>query len=84
LDVEIWELFSNVLQTLVSEFSFSLSLFSEFDDNKAFFALLWENWKNAVDVSPEGKITFSADDLLWLRGIFKHISYYNKRYLIPT
>ena len=72
------------IQALFDELSPALALFSKLDDDVTFFALLWENWKNAVDTSPEGKISFSADDLLWLRGVFKHVSYYNKRYLIPA
>ncbi|MDR0369777.1 MAG: hypothetical protein LBH96_04655 [Candidatus Peribacteria bacterium] len=68
----------------MSDLSFALTIFCEFDDNKAFFTLLWENRKNIVDASSKGEIVFSSDDLLWLRGIFKHISYYNKRYLIPA
>jgi hypothetical protein len=27
---------------------------------------------------------FSTEDLLWLRWVLKHITYYNKRYLIPA
>jgi hypothetical protein len=63
-----------------------LTLFTEFDDNKEFFHLLRENRKHFM----KGKEHFdhkelgvNADDLLRLRGALKHITYYNKRYLIP-
>jgi hypothetical protein len=28
-------------------------------------------------------VQLTIEDLLWLRGTLKHITYYNKRYLIP-
>ena len=27
--------------------------------------------------------SFSAEDVLWFRGLLKNISYYNQRYIIP-
>jgi hypothetical protein len=90
LDVSLAKDFQKIISQLLEEFGFALSLFTEFDDNKAFFSLLWENWKDFVKVaSPAGRndeplnVALSAEDLLRLRGTLKHITYYNKRYLIP-
>jgi hypothetical protein len=61
----------------------------EFDDNKEFFSILKENrmeflkklWKKS---ELEKENSFSIEDYLWLRWVLKHITYYNKRYLIPS
>ncbi|MDR0649893.1 MAG: hypothetical protein LBG59_00355 [Candidatus Peribacteria bacterium] len=86
LDVSLSPAFQELIPQLLEEFGFALTLFTEFDDNKEFFKLLWENWKHFM----KGKEHFNhkelgvyADDLLRLRGALKHITYYNKRYLIP-
>ena len=84
IDSALFPDMKKVIDWLLEEFSFALMLFAEFDDNKAFFYLLWENWKNVVKNKDSSHITLSSEDLLWLRGIFKHITYYNKRYLIPS
>jgi hypothetical protein len=61
----------------------------EFDDNKEFFSILKENrmeflkklWKKS---ELEKENSFSIDDYLLLRWVLKHITYYNKWYLIPS
>jgi hypothetical protein len=84
LDASLSKDFEKIVAQLFEEFGFALSLCTEFDDNKAFFGLLWDNRKEFVKGKPEPlDIALSAEDLLWLRGTLKHITYYNKRYLIP-
>ncbi|MDR2190251.1 MAG: hypothetical protein LBP53_03530 [Candidatus Peribacteria bacterium] len=63
-----------------------MTLFAEFDDNKEFFSLLRENRKTFMkgkEAVAYLKLGYTAEDILRLRGVWKHITYYNKRYLIP-
>ena len=84
IDAALYSEMKKIVEQLLEEFSFAFVLFAEFDDNKAFFYLLRENWKNVVKDKEAGQITFPPEDVLRLRGTFKHITYYNKRYLIPA
>jgi hypothetical protein len=68
---------------MISDFSFAFALFVEFDDNKDLFELLRENRKRFIEKKELSQIVFSPEDVLRLRGTLKHITYYNKRYLIP-
>ena len=78
-----------LIDTLLEQFWTIFSIFVEFDDNKEFFSILKENrieflnnsWKNS---ELEKENSFSIEDLLRLRGVLKHITYYNRRYLIPN
>ena len=78
-----------LIDTLLEQFWTIFSTFVEFDDNKEFFSILKENrieflnnsWKNS---ELEKENSFSIEDLLRLRGVLKHITYYNRRYLIPN
>jgi hypothetical protein len=50
---------------------------------------LKENWidflkKMWKKTDLEKQASFSIEDLLRLRWVIKHITYYNKRYLIPS
>jgi len=56
-----------IVDQLLEEFSFPLTLFVEFDDNKQFFSLLWDNWKEFLLKPPTAQGRFSVEDLLWLR-----------------
>lgn len=91
IDTGLLNIFSRLIDVLLEQFWAAFSLFVEFDDNKEFFSLLKDNWSefmknrnNQTEVSGKWKDIFSLEDLLWLRGVFKHITYYNKRYLIPN
>jgi hypothetical protein len=83
LDISLFSAFRDLVDKLLQEFDFVLALFAEFDDNKMFFSLLWENWKEYFKGKDDSQAVFTAEDILWLRGTLKHITYYNKRYLIP-
>ena len=79
---------SKLVDTLLEQFGAAFSLFVEFDDNKEFFSVLKENWVDFVKKlwkksDSEKQSAFSFEDLLWLRWVLKHITYYNKRFLIP-
>ena len=78
-----------LIDTLLEQFWSEFSIFVEFDDNKEFFSILKENrmeflkkmWKKSEQ---EKENSFSIEDFLRLRWVLKHITYYNKRYLIPS
>ena len=83
LDISLFKSMQAVLGQMLEEFGFALRLFIEFDDNRMFFSLLWENWKDFIKGKEAGQVMLTAEDSLRLRGTLKHITYYNKRYLIP-
>ena len=88
-DESLFSAWSGLIDTLLEQYWLAFSTFVEFDDNKEFFAILIENWIDFIDKlwkkSELEKINaFSMEDLLRLRWVFKHITYYNKRYLIPS
>jgi hypothetical protein len=78
-----------LLDTLLEQFWSVFSIFVEFDDNKEFLSILKENWLDFLKKlwkksELEKESSFSIEDLLRLRWVLKHITYYNKRYLIPS
>ena len=88
-NTSLYQVWSNLIDTLLEQFWSAFSIFVEFDDNKEFFSILKENWLDFLKKmwkksDTEKQMAFSFEDLMWLRGVFKHITYYNKRYLIPS
>jgi hypothetical protein len=88
-DESLFTVWSKLIDTLIEQFGTAFSIFVEFDDNKEFFSILKDNWlefltKQWKKSELEKENSFSIEDLLWLRWVFKHITYYNKRYLIPN
>lgn len=88
-DESLFTIGSRLIDTLLEQFWAAFSIFVELDDNKEFFSIIKENWldflKKLWKKSELEKLNaFSIEDLLWLRGVFKHITYYNKRFLIPS
>ena len=88
-DNSLYTVWSKLIDTLLEQFWAAFSIFVEFDDNKEFFSILKENrmeflkklWKKS---ELEKENSFSIEDFLRLRWVLKHITYYNKRYLIPS
>ena len=88
-DSSLFTVWSKLIDTLLEQFGAAFSIFVEFDDNKEFFSILKENrveflkklWKKS---ELEKENSFSIEDFLRLRWVVKHITYYNKRYLIPS
>ena len=88
-DNSLFAVWSKLIDALLEQFGTAFSIFVEFDDNKEFFSILKENrmeflkklWKKS---ELEKENSFSIEDFLRLRGVLKHITYYNKRYLIPN
>ena len=79
----------NLIDELLWQFWAAFSTFVEFDDNKEFLLILKENWVDFVKKlwkksDLEKQAAFSFEDLLRLRWVLKHITYYNKRFLIPN
>ena len=88
-DESLFTAWSKLIDTLLEQFGAAFSIFVEFDDNKEFFGILKENWIDFVKKlwkksDSEKQSAFSFEDLLWLRWVLKHITYYNKRFLIPS
>ena len=88
-DNSLFAVWSKLIDTLLEQFGAAFSLFVEFDDNKEFFSILKENWieflkKLWKKTELEKENSFSIEDFLRLRWVLKHITYYNKRYLIPS
>jgi len=88
-DISLFTIWSKLIDTLLEQFWISFSIFVEFDDNKEFFSILKENWLDFIKKQwkksdSEKQSFFSFEDLLWLRWVLKHITYYNKRFLIPN
>ena len=88
-DVSLFTAWSKLIDTLLEQFGSAFSIFVEFDDNKEFLSILKENWieflkKMWKKSEPEKENSFSIEDYLRLRWVLKHITYYNKRYLIPS
>ena len=80
---------SAMIDNLLDQFWAAFSIFVEMDDNREFFSILKDNWidsfKRLWKKSDVEKLaSLSIEDLLRLRGVLKHITYYNKRYLIPS
>lgn len=88
-DTSLFAVWSKLIDTLLEQFWSAFSIFVEFDDNKEFFSILKENrmellkklWKKS---ELEKENSFSIEDFLRLRWVLKHVTYYNKRYLIPS
>lgn len=88
-DISLFAVWSKLIDTLLEQFWSAFSTFVEFDDNKEFFSILKENWleflkKMWKKSELEKENSFSIEDFLRLRWVLKHITYYNKRYLIPS
>ena len=88
-DASLFPVWSKLIDTLVEQFGATFSIFIEFDDNKEFLSILKENWMEFLKKlwkksEIEKENSFSIEDFLRLRWVLKHITYYNKRYLIPS
>lgn len=88
-DNSFYTVWSKLIDTLLEQFWSAFSIFVEFDDNKEFFSILKENWMEFLKKlwkksELEKENSFSIEDFLRLRWVLKHITYYNKRYLIPS
>ena len=88
-DESLFTVWSKLIDTLLEQFGAAFTIFVEFDDNKEFFGILKDNWIDFVKKlwkksDSERQGAFSFEDLLWLRWVLKHITYYNKRFLIPS
>ena len=88
-DNSLYTVWSKLIDTLLEQFGAAFSIFVEFDDNKEFFSILKENWMEFLKKlwkksELEKENSFSIEDFLRLRWVLKHITYYNKRCLIPS
>lgn len=72
-----------LFQELVKEYQQVIEFFIEFDDNREFLNLLRQNWKSFEKKTKKKAERFSREDVLRMRGVLQHITYYNKRFLIP-
>ena len=73
------------LLAVYEEFQDFLKIWIELDDNSDFFKFIAKNTQKFFGKKDKSEIirSFSAEDVLWFRGLLKNISYYNQRYIIP-
>ena len=73
------------LLAVYEEFQDFLKIWIELDDNSDFFKFIAKNIQKFFGKKDKSEIirSFSAEDVLWFRGLLKNISYYNQRYIIP-
>ena len=73
------------LLAVYEEFQDFLKIWVELDDNSDFFKFIAKNTQKFFGKKDKSEIirSFSAEDVLWFRGLLKNISYYNQRYIIP-
>ena len=88
-DSSLFSAWLKLIDTLLEQFWSAFSIFVELDDNKEFFSILKENWMEFLKKlwkksEIEKENSFSIEDFLRLRWVLKHVTYYNKRYLIPS
>ena len=83
LNAKCWPEIQAIIEELITENEVAIKLFIEFDDNKEFLSLLRDNWEAFTNQQGKKPIHFAMEDVLWIRGVLQHITYYNKRFLIP-
>lgn len=79
-------LFITIIKEIKNFFSAFLQARNDTDDNKNFLRIGLENWLFFADWRTQWQILGATtwEDILWLRGYLKNITYYNKRYLIKN
>ncbi len=79
-------LFIRIIKEIQRFFLPFLQARNETDDNKNFLHIGLENWLFFADWKTQWQILGATtwEDILWLRGYLKNITYYNKRYLIKN
>ena len=91
-DILLWDIFwkgseiYNALYQTIMELQPLLDLWCGLDDNQQFFELFDKNWK-AYIVNKKVDTLYkdlSIDDIVRFRGLLKNITYYNKRFVIPS
>jgi hypothetical protein len=75
-----------LLHYQISYYAHLLSLWIKLDDNGQFFAIAYENRQFFIAGKTVDTImhTVSWEDVVWLRGFFKTITYYNRRFVKPS
>ena len=91
-DILLWDIFwkgseiYDALYQTIMELQPLLDLWCGLDDNQQFFELFDKNWK-AYIVNKKVDTLYkdlSIDDIVRFRGLLKNITYYNKRFVIPS
>ena len=74
------------LQTIYHRHFSLLTQWMTLDDNIEFVEIIYHNWTSFTEGKEYNTITekLTGEDMLWLRWLIKHISYYNKRFLAPS
>lgn len=80
-----YTLFESMIEQLVIRYHPILTQWMMMDDNQKYFAIGVGNWLAFIDGKRDDEIInqVTGEDVVWLRGYLKTISYYNKRYVIP-
>lgn len=76
---------SAIIEQMVIRYHPLLTQWISLDDNKGFFNVWANNRMRYSEQYTEDKLALESagEDIVWLRGYLKAISYYNKRYLLP-
>jgi len=86
ISVEYAPVFKATILTLADKYHDLLVEWIQMDDNKEYLALARKNWLHYCKKQWPEKITqfISGEDAVRLRWFYKTVTYYNKRYLIPS
>lgn len=82
---EFFDILYAAYQKIYEVFDPFLADWAKFDDNPGYLQFGHDNWIKFYR-EKEGKnvvSSLSGEDVMWLRGYLKNITYYNRRYLIP-
>lgn len=75
------------IENIWQEYREMLDLWILLDDNQDYMYIGFNNWTIWLEqhgATRQSLTLLTDEDCLWLRGYYKHITYYNKRFLIPT
>ena len=86
-DEKLYDFFSKLFNNLLKKYEYFLKIFIKLDDNKEFLKILFENWTEFIDGFKENEEILwfiKWEDVVWFRWVLKNITFYNKRYFIPS
>ncbi len=88
LHATIWSqiIISELISETLTHYTEILSLWILFDDNQDYMYIGFNSWNSWIEHHHITDIItkLSDEDIVWFRWFLKHISYYNKRFLIPN
>lgn len=83
LTPELADDLGTIIYRLYSKYEKLIELRIKIDDNQYFLEVGADCWWIFVNKELNTDYQITAEDILWLRGYLKHITYYNKRFITP-